>query len=348
MTAVAPIPPISWLANDAVTLLDAIVAKHGGAELLGTAGMEIALSLVRLHGDVRATSDGMTRVRLLEGVARLSALLPAPAGPAAAVTADGEAFDSDASIAVFVVGELSDDDLLALAAGLREFAPNAETLAGLVERNVAVEGQLRDAQLALSMRDFVRLNECLASVPDSGGRVDLVERLRRDLAALGAEVEALRGERVGAVYGKRASGAAQERPGATPAGQARAQAGRRTSARPWPSWWPSIASRRGGGLPAAAWSRPIVPRRCGSGRDVAVWRRAVQLGRVWRMTVADTHAADAKLVYDELVERRGLVRMTDKALAARIANVLSDGDASGADLRVAVEALRLLPAEVVP
>jgi hypothetical protein len=54
------------------------------------------------------------------------------------------------------------------------------------------------------------------------------------------------------------------------------------------------------------------------------------------------------LIYTELCERRGLVRMTDKALAARVANVLSDRDASGADLRVAVEALRLLPAEVVP
>jgi hypothetical protein len=58
--------------------------------------------------------------------------------------------------------------------------------------------------------------------------------------------------------------------------------------------------------------------------------------------------ADCRLIYTELCERRGLVRMTDKALAARVANVLSDRDASGADLRVAVEALRLLPAEVVP
>jgi hypothetical protein len=62
--------------------------------------------------------------------------------------------------------------------------------------------------------------------------------------------------------------------------------------------------------------------------------------------MADARAGDCKLIYDELVARRGLTRMTDKALAARISNVLSDADASGADLRVAVEALRLLPAEV--
>ena len=64
--------------------------------------------------------------------------------------------------------------------------------------------------------------------------------------------------------------------------------------------------------------------------------------------MASDAASDCKLIYDELVSARSLTRMTDKALAARIANVLSDGDASGADLRVAVEALRLLPAEVVP
>jgi hypothetical protein len=64
------------------------------------------------------------------------------------------------------------------------------------------------------------------------------------------------------------------------------------------------------------------------------------------VSAADSRAGDCELIYRELVERRGLVRMTDKALAARIANVLSDADAGGADLRVAIEALRLLPAEV--
>jgi hypothetical protein len=220
MTAVAPIPPISWLANDAVTLLDAIVAKHGGAEALGTAGMEIALSLVRLHGDVRATTDGMTRVRLLEGVARLSALLPAPAA-AAAVSAEGEVFDSDAAIAVFVVGELSDDDLSTLAAGLRAFSPSNECLAGLVDENTGLRRQLFDCQMAFGRRDFEQLNLVLAAVSGPDGRVDLVERMQRDLDALRAEVEGLRGERVGAVYGRRAPGAAQGEREASPAGQTR-------------------------------------------------------------------------------------------------------------------------------
>jgi hypothetical protein len=235
-----PRPPV---ATSDAELFHAIAEKHGGLDALRMADREIIWALTRAYAELRVAANVTERARLIEAVVRLESLLPAPA--AAAVSSDGETFTSDAAISVFVVGELSDDDLLALAAGLREFAPNAETLAGLVERNVAVEGQLRDAQLALSMRDFVRLNEVLASVPDSGGRVDLVERLRRDLDALQREVEGLRGERVGAVYGRRAPGAAQERAGAPAGGQHANES--------------SGAPRAGSGVPGAIPARPLTP-----------------------------------------------------------------------------------------
>jgi hypothetical protein len=214
----ASLPPVSRLASDATQLFDAIVAKHGGAEVLGTAGLEIALALVRLHGDVRATSDGMNRVRLLEGISRLAALLPAPAVAAAAVSADGETFTSDGAIALHVVGRLTDEDMRVLADGLRAFSPSNECLAALVDQNTGLREQLSDVRLAFAQKDFVALNEALAHVPGPGvGRVDLVERLRRDLAALQAEVDGLREVRAGAVYGRRAPQEARER-GGSPAG----------------------------------------------------------------------------------------------------------------------------------
>jgi hypothetical protein len=211
-----PRPPV---AQSDAELFYAICDQHGGVDGLTMAEREAALAVGRSYAELRVVTNAVDRSRLIESIVRLEGLLPARAA-AAAVSSDGEAFASDVAIAIHVAGELSDDDLLALTEALRTYCPSAGALAALVERNVAVEGQLRDAQLALSQRDFVALNDCLRDVGGDGERVDLVERLRRDLAALGAEVEALRSARVGPVYGRRAPERAVERagtPGVSPA-----------------------------------------------------------------------------------------------------------------------------------
>jgi hypothetical protein len=71
------------LTTDGVTLLNSIIAKHGGAEALGTAGVEIALGIVKLHADARRTASPLERVRVMEAISRAYELLPDEVGPEA-------------------------------------------------------------------------------------------------------------------------------------------------------------------------------------------------------------------------------------------------------------------------
>jgi hypothetical protein len=224
MTTPSPIPAVSMLTNDASVLLDAIVAKHGGSELLGTLGVEVALQIVRCMGDARRATTAIERVRALEMVTRLTALLP-PAVASAESTSDGEGFTSDAAVAVWVAGELSDEDLYRLTDGLREFAPSAGVLADLVDENAALRAQLFDAQCCFSRKDFEGLNGVLMHVPsvDDDGRADLVASLQQRVAALEAEVEGLMAARTGRVYGRRSE--QRGAPGASRPGAQDAPAG---------------------------------------------------------------------------------------------------------------------------
>jgi hypothetical protein len=250
--------PYARLADNAAELFNSICEQHGGRAGLTTAQLEVVLVIVKLHADVRGTGDPLHRVRLLEAIGRAHALLPGSAVPAAAVAADGEQFTSDAAIAIHVVGSLSDDDLLALAAGLRTFSASNECLAALVERSVAVEGQLRDAQLAFSQKDFVRLNECLAHVPADSGRLDLVEALRAEVRKLEGLVDDLRSERVGPVYGKRAPGKAEGAREASPAGEHA----------PGASDAPRAAARSPAAIPSQSPGAPRAPLQAGQGDGV--------------------------------------------------------------------------------
>jgi hypothetical protein len=62
--------------------------------------------------------------------------------------------------------------------------------------------------------------------------------------------------------------------------------------------------------------------------------------------VAAGFDAEVRLLYRDICERHGLVRLTDKALAAKVSNILADQDSTAADLRLAVEVLGMLPVPV--
>jgi hypothetical protein len=75
------LPPGVETTPYATQLFESICTHHGGRERLTTAQLETVLVITRLHGDARAASDAMTRIRALEAIARAHDLLPSPPEP---------------------------------------------------------------------------------------------------------------------------------------------------------------------------------------------------------------------------------------------------------------------------
>jgi hypothetical protein len=81
MTDTDTLPPIA-LATSAAELYASICSQFGGQDALSLHKREIVLGIAKLHGDARAASDAVQRVKCFEGIARLTELMgpmPAPA-----------------------------------------------------------------------------------------------------------------------------------------------------------------------------------------------------------------------------------------------------------------------------
>src|SRR5262249_8652187 len=79
--ATATLPPEAEGTPYGLSLFESVCTQHGGRAELAPADLETVLVIVRLHGDARAATDPMHRVRILEAIARAHELLPAAPKP---------------------------------------------------------------------------------------------------------------------------------------------------------------------------------------------------------------------------------------------------------------------------